>query len=132
MGWYYVITDEIRNTFDGKEADVFAVINGYSQEGQGCFYGSLATLSEFCGIKSKTTTQKFLKSLEAKGAIIKKEEFHNGVKTCSYRVSENWYGISKIDIPHINDCDGGISEIDTNNKEENKYINNNNKQKTIY
>lgn len=111
MGWYYVITQEIREAFEGKEADVFAVINGYSQEGQGCYFGSLALLSDYCGIKSKTTTQKILKSLVAKGAILKVEELRNGVKFCSYRVNNNWQGMSKIDT-------GGISEIDTNNKRE--------------
>ena len=113
MGWYYVITQEIRESFEGKEADVFAVINGFSQEGQGCFYGSLSLLSQFCGITSKTTTQKILKNLVEKGAIVKGEDLHNGVKFCSYKVNKNWYGISKIDM-------GGISETDTNNKE---YIN---------
>ena len=116
MGWYYVITQEIRESFEGKEADVFAVINGFSQEGQGCFYGSLSLLSQFCGIKSKTTTQRILKSLVAKGAIVKTDELHNGVKFCTYKVNKNWYGISKIDMV-------GVSEIDTNNKEIN--INNN-------
>ena len=110
MGWYYVITQEIRESFEGKEADVFAVINGFSQEGQGCFYGSLSLLSQFCGIKSKTTTQKILKSLVAKGAIVKGEDLHNGVKFCTYKVNKNWYGISKIDM-------GGVSETDTNKKE---------------
>lgn len=109
MGWYYVITQEIRESFEGKEADVFAVINGYSQEGQGCFFGSLAQLSQFCGIKSKTTTQKILKSLVAKGAIVKGEESHNGVRFCTYKVDKDWYGMPKIDM-------GGISENDTNNK----------------
>ena len=116
MGWYYVITQEIRESFEGKEADVFAVINGYSQEGQGCFYGSLAQLSSFCGIKSKTTTQKILKSLVEKGAIVKGDESHNGVRFCTYKVNKNWYGMPKIDM-------GGMSEIDNNNKRE--YINNN-------
>lgn len=111
MGWYYVITQEIREAFEGKEADVFAVINGYSQEGQGCYFGSLALLSDYCGIKSKTTTQKILKSLIAKGAILKVEELRNGVKFCSYRVNNNWQGMSKIGT-------GGIAEIDTNNKRE--------------
>ena len=115
MGWYYVITQDIRESFEGKEADVFAVINGFSQEGQGCFYGSLSLLSQFCGIKSKTTTQKILKSLMTKGAIVKGEDLHNGVKFCTYKVNKNWYGISKIDM-------GGISQTDTNNKE-NKNIN---------
>ena len=120
MGWYYVITQEIREAFEGKEADVFAVINGYSQEGQGCFYGSLSLLSQFCGIKSKTTTQKILKNLIDKGAILKSEEVKNGVKFCSYSINKNWYGISKIDMGYINNWHGGISEIGTNNKDKNK------------
>ena len=117
MGWYYVMTQEIREILEGKEADVFAVIKGYSQEGQGCFYGSLSQLSAFCGIKSKTTTQKVLKSLVAKGAILKGEESHNGVKFCTYKVNLNWYGMSKIDM-------GGVSENGINNKRD-EYINNN-------
>lgn len=116
MGWYYVMTQEIRESLEGKEADVFAVIQGFSQEGQGCFYGSLSKLSSFCGIKSKTTTQNILKSLVEKGALIKDEELRNGVKFCSYTINTNWHGMSKIDM-------GGISEIDTNNKE-NRNINN--------
>ena len=116
MGWYYVMTQEIRESLEGKEADVFAVIQGFSQEGQGCFYGSLSKLSSFCGIKSKTTTQNILKSLVEKGALIKDEELRNGVKFCSYTINPNWHGMSKIDM-------GGISEIDTNNKE-NRNINN--------
>ena len=111
MGWFYVITQEIRESFDGKEADVFAVINGFSQEGQGCFYGSLSLLSQFCGIRSKTTTQRILKNLVAKGAIVQTDELHNGVKFCTYKVNKNWYGMSKIDM-------GSISIIDTNNKED--------------
>lgn len=111
MGWFYVITQEIRESFDGKEADVFAVINGFSQEGQGCFYGSLSLLSQFCGIRSKTTTQRILKNLVAKGAIVKTDELHNGVKFCTYKVNKNWYGMSKIDM-------GNVSIIDTNNKED--------------
>lgn len=115
MGWYYVITQEIREAFEGKEADVFAVINGFSQEGQGYFYGSLAQLSQFCGIKSKTTTQKILKSLQTKGYIVKEEEIRNGVKYCTYRVAKNWYTISETDT--------GISEIGTNNKYRKENIN---------
>ena len=126
MGWYYVMTQEIRESLDGKEADVYAVIQGFSQEGQGSFYGSLSKLSSYCGIKSKTTTQNILKSLMEKGAIIKGEEFHNGVKSCNYAVNPNWYGIPKIGMGISKIDMGGISEIGTNNKSiDNKDINNN-------
>lgn len=116
MGWYYVITQEMRELLEGKEVDVYAVINGFSQEGQGCFYGSLSNLSKYCGIKSKTTTSNVLKSLLSKGLITKTEGVHNGVKYCTYTATNNWQGISKIDM-------GGMSAIDHNNKS-NEYVNN--------
>lgn len=128
MGWYYVITEDVRESFEGKEADVFAVINGFSQEGQGCFYGSLARLSSYCGIKSKTTTQTILKKLVEKGAIFKEEGFHDGVKFCSYSVNPHWRGISKIDMGMPKIDMGGISKFDTNNKEDIKV---NNKERDI-
>ena len=118
------MTQEIRESLEGKEADVFAVIQGFSQEGQGCFYGSLSKLSSFCGIKSKTTTQNILKSLVEKGAIIKCEEYHNGVKSCNYSVNPNWYGMSKFDMGVSKIDMGGISEIDTNNKDINNTLSN--------
>lgn len=128
MGWFYVITQEMREMLEGKEVDVFAVINGFSQLGQGCFYGSLSELSKYCGIKSKTTTQNILKSLVERGFIIKEEEFRKGVKFCYYSVNMNCYGMSKIDMGISMDDMGGISKIDTNNKEN---INKNIKKDTI-
>ena len=82
MGWYITIQQEMRDHLGlkGNELIVFAFINGYSQEGQGCYYGSLAYLQEVCGIASRQTAITTLKSLEQKGYISKTETVSNGVK----------------------------------------------------
>ena len=88
MGWYITIQQEMRDELGlkGNELLVFAFINGYSQEGQGCYYGSLANLQRVCGIASRQTATDVLKALIAKGYISKTEHVLNGVKVISYSV----------------------------------------------
>lgn len=82
----------------GNELIVFAFINGYSQEGQGCYYGSLANLQRVCGIASRQTAIATLKSLMDKGYITKNELTLNGVKRVSYSVCpEIGQGVQKLD-----------------------------------
>ena len=89
MGWFITIQQEMRDQLGlkGNELIVFAFINGYSQEGQGCYYGGLANLQRVCGIASRQTAIDILKSLMAKGYIVKSEQLFNGVKMISYSVS---------------------------------------------
>jgi hypothetical protein len=89
MGWYITIQQEMREGLGlkGNELIVFAFINGYSQEGQGCYFGSLANLQRVCGIASRQTAIDVLKSLIGKGYLIKRESILNGVKMVSYSVS---------------------------------------------
>ena len=89
MGWFITIQQEMRDLLGlkGNELIVFAFINGYSQEGQGCYYGGLANLQRVCGIASRQTAIDILKSLVAKGYIVKTEQIFNGVKMISYLVS---------------------------------------------
>lgn len=85
MGWHLVITEEMRALgLSGNDLMVFALIYGFSQNGQGCFYGSISYICETCGI-SKSTTLRILQDLTQKGFIIKKEIYENGVKSVSYR-----------------------------------------------
>lgn len=87
MGWYITIQQEMRDVLGlkGNELLVFAFINGYSQEGQGCYYGSLAHLQEVCGIASRQTAIATLRSLCEKGYIIRNEQLHP-VKMVSYSI----------------------------------------------
>ena len=117
MGWYITIQQEMRDVLGlkGNELLVFAFINGYSQEGQGCYYGSLAHLQEVCGIASRQTAIATLRSLCEKGYIIRNEQLHP-VKIVSYSISPKiGQGVQKLDM--------GCPKNGHNNKEIN--INNN-------
>ena len=100
MGWYFTILQEMREMgLKGNELIVFAVINGFSQNGNGSFHGSLAALQEMCGIASRQTITDILKSLVDKGFINKTEVTLNGVKNISYSVCpKNGQGVQKMDI----------------------------------
>ena len=99
MGWYFIIVQEMREMgLKGNELIVYAVINGFSQNGNGSFHGSLAALQEMCGISSRQTIIDILKSLMDKGLINKTEVTLNGVKNISYSVCpKNGQGVQKMD-----------------------------------
>ena len=100
MGWYITIQQEMRDVLGlkGNELLVFAFINGYSQEGQGCYYGSLAHLQEVCGIASRQTAIATLRSLCEKGYIIRNEQLHP-VKMVSYSICPKiGQGVQKLDM----------------------------------
>ncbi len=117
MGWYITIQQEMRDELGlkGNELLVFAFINGYSQEGQGCYYGSLANLQRVCGIASRQTATDVLKALIAKGYISKTEHVINGVKVISYSVCPK---IGQV----VQKMDNGCPKSGHNNKED-IYIN---------
>lgn len=129
MGWYFTILQEMREMgLKGNELIVFAVINGFSQNGNGSFHGSLAALQEMCGIASRQTITDILKSLVDKGYINKTEVSLNGVKNISYSVCpKNGQGVQKMDMDvqkldrgcpkngHIYINDINISPMEINN-----------------
>lgn len=130
MGWYFTILQEMREMgLKGNELIVFAVINGFSQNGNGSFHGSLAALQEMCGIASRQTITDILKSLVDKGFINKTEVALNGVKNISYSVCpKNGQGVQKMDMDvqkldrgcpknghiYINDINISPTEINNN------------------
>ena len=129
MGWYITIKQEMRDDLglNGNELIVFAFINGYSQEGQGCYYGSLAHLQQVCGIASRQTAIDILKSLVERGYISKSQHSFNGVRVISYSVCPKIgqvvqkldKGVQKMDIGcpkngHNNKIDNDNKEIDNN------------------
>jgi len=97
----------------GNELLVFAIINGYSQSRQGCYYGSLAHLQELTGIASRQTVISTLQGLIEKGLIVRYETTVDGVRRVLYSISEavqKLYGGS----PKIGQ--GGSPKIGHNNK----------------
>ena len=72
----------------GNELLIFALIHGFSQDGQSSFKGSLQYLIEWTGL-DKTTIIRLLKHLIEKRFIKKIEYEENKIKHCEY-VSNYW------------------------------------------
>lgn len=87
---YFIIQSWMVNKLKLKttERDVFAIIYGFSQDGQSEFYGSLSYISELTGY-SKNSICTALKNLTEKNLILKDEKIINNIKYCSYRINVN-------------------------------------------
>lgn len=70
----------------GNELLIYAIIHGFSQDGESEFTGSLQYLADWCNT-SKQTIITALQSLCEKQLIIKNVEFKNNVKFCTYKSS---------------------------------------------
>ena len=70
----------------GTALHVFAIIYGFSQDGEGSFTGSLQYLCDFTNTTKKPVI-KALKELADKGYVIKTENTINGVKFNTYKTS---------------------------------------------
>lgn len=82
---YVAVQGWMRTELDLKGNDllVYAIIYGYSQDGESEFTGSLQYLADWCGA-TKSGIQKNLKNLLDKDLIKKREIEKNGVKFCAY------------------------------------------------
>ena len=67
----------------GNELLVYSIIYGFSQAENQIFTGSLQYLSDWTN-STKQGIMKVLKSLTAKGFILKNEKYFNGVKFVEY------------------------------------------------
>ena len=110
--------------------EVYAIIYGFSQDGQNSFTGSLQYLSDFTNT-TKPTVIKALKELVERGYVLKFERRENGVKFNSYKadlqVVKNLYSDSKEPLPggSKETLPEGSKEILPNNKDlNNKDLNN--------
>lgn len=91
----------------GNELLVYALIHGFSQEEQGCFFGSLDYISRMCGC-GRNTTIRTLKSLVEQGLLHKKEYIENNVKECRYTAI---FGGSAKMAP-VSKWDGGSAKME--------------------
>lgn len=85
---YYQISGWMLNRLNlkGTELQVFAIIYGFSQDGESMYTGSLNYLSDWLGT-SRPTTIKALKGLVDKGYILKEQLEMNGVTFNRYRAN---------------------------------------------
>ena len=129
---YYQIQGWMINALGlkGISLSVFAIIYGFSQDGENEYTGSLQYLCDFTGGTSKPTIIKALKGLMEKQYIMRREEYINGVQFNKYKVNlpllKNLNGGSKETLPGADkNLNGGSKEILPNNKDNNKEDNTN-------
>lgn len=111
----------------GLERDLYAIIYGFTQDGESKYYGSLTYLSELTGY-SKQSIITSLKNLTEKNLIIKYENNVNGVKLCKY--STNFNGSKETLTPIKETLPNNIDNNKTNTFLNNKLFKNNNITKT--
>lgn len=120
---YYQVTGWMLNRLGlkGTALQVYAIIYGFTQDGESEFKGSLQYLMDFTNA-SRPTVIKALQDLTEKGLILKTENRVNGVKLNTYKVSlqvvkklywgskETLLGDSQVSLP------GGSQKTLPNNK----------------
>lgn len=118
----------------GNELIMYALIYGFSQNGEAHFHGSLNYITTAVNV-TKANAKKILDRLVEKGLIKKRDVVIGGVKYCDYKVTpvewcyqnDNKGGIVSAEGRYSFDNGGGIVSIPNNNIDNNK---DNNKDKT--
>ena len=111
----------------GNDLLIYALIYGFSQDGNTKFTGSLQYMAEWCN-SSKSGIQKNLRNLIEKGLIEKKEVFVSGVKFCEYYATKLYGGMQQSVMGYATKLYGGMQQSGTNNIDNNNsntYKNNN-------
>ena len=91
-----------RLNLKGNELLVYAIIYGFSQDGESRYTGSRRYLADWCGCSVKTVGNA-LASLVAKGLISKHDKAVNGVHLCDYSITpvgKNFPGGREKITPH--------------------------------
>lgn len=109
----------------GNELIIFAIIYGFSQDGECQFEGSLNYLAEWTK-SSKFGVTKSLKKLIEKEYITKQDVYINNVKFCKYKVNFNHPKVGQQNCLGVcNKVDGGMQLSCTNNIiDNNSYVSN--------
>jgi hypothetical protein len=130
-GNYYQISGFMINRLGlkGVPLNVYAIIYGFSQDGESEFTANLQYLCDFCGGVSKPTVIKALKELTEAGFIIRRDDCINSVCFPRYKANlpllKNFNGgIKETLTGGLKDFNGGGKETLPNNKRDNKSIDN--------
>lgn len=112
----------------GNELLVYAIIYGFTQDGESFFTGSAQYIADWLGA-TKKTARTILNALAERGLLEKKDVMENSVKFCHYRV-KNFPGVGK-NLPHGGEkiSPGGGEKISPYNKYINNKEENNNKKR---
>ena len=122
QGW--MITDLM---LKGNDLLIYAIIYGFTQDGEQWFEGSRQYLADWCN-STKKGISKNLDSLTKKGYIIKEEQVINNVKFCKYKANLEKLTLGNK-VPHPGEQSSPppgeqsspnniyINNLDNNNKE---------------
>ena len=105
----------------GNELLIYAVIFGYTQDGEHWYYGTRAHLAEWCGA-TKTTVSNCLRSLVEKGYIERREVSSHGYVQVQYKATlqKNCMGSTKdYDAPEKEVCSIDMKQDETKGKRNN-------------
>ena len=98
----------------GNELLIYAIIFGFSQNGESRFVGSLKYLCDWTN-STKSGVSKCLQSLVLKGYLVKTDIIKSGVKFCEYHTTKYGGVYNKVGH-HIQQSDtGGIQQSGNNN-----------------
>lgn len=106
----------------GSDLILYALIYGFTQDGESEFSGSLTYMQQWAGI-TRQSVLNTLERLQAAGLIEKQKTTVNGIAVCRYRTTDG--GSQKI-RPVVKNFDGGSQKIRPNNDSDNINININN------
>lgn len=100
----------------GNELLCYSLINGFNQDGETEFHGSLNYVASALNV-TKQNAKKIIDRLIERGLIEKREIYFSGVKFCHYVA--NRHGVAEIATGGGQNSNGGVAEIATidNNKD---------------
>lgn len=137
---YYTVQGWMRSDLGlkDKELTVYAIIYGFSQDGNSEYSGSARYLAEWIGC-SRSTIMEVLKKLVEKGLLKKQDYYQNGVCFCKYTavtalpetvqgVRNSDRGVSENQTGGVRNSDRGCPDFGHNNtrdkdRDNNRYIN---------
>ena len=107
--WFYTITESMLSLgLRGTELNLFAILYGYSQKGDGCCYATRAELATRCGVSSKRTIDAALDSLEERGFIVRVNVLKKGQTIPAYQYTgETSEGVQKLHRGGCKNCTHG-------------------------
>ena len=100
----------------GNELIVYAIIHGFSQDGETVFSGSLAYLQAWTG-RTKKPLIAILKKLQDKGLLLKRDKTVGGVHFCEYKttpVVEKVHQGGVESTPNNNNINSSYEDISIN------------------
>lgn len=112
--YFYTITEGMINLgLRGTELNLFAIIFGYSQKGDGCCYATRRELARRCGVSSTNTIDSAMDALIEKGLIYKFIIRKDDREMVAYQYNANFaQGTQKLSTPYAKIEQGGYAKIE--------------------